>query len=144
MKVLNRENTRTWILLIWQANICIKKKIILLQASYHVGLIQCLLPVVQFFLKESLLLTEQLLQQDIITYDARHAELQLIGSLPIPLGIQTNNGSKLLFSHDKLMFHLVIFQVYHLLSEGSLCAIYLLQPLYREDWDKRGKDECRG
>lgn len=39
------------------------------KASYHVGLIQSLLPVVQLFLKESLLLAEQLLQQYTEIYD---------------------------------------------------------------------------
>lgn len=34
--------------------------------SYHVSLIQGLLPVIQLFLKESLLFTEQLLQQGLI------------------------------------------------------------------------------
>lgn len=36
--------------------------VLLLQASYHVGLVQGLLPVVQLLLKESFLLTKQLLQ----------------------------------------------------------------------------------
>lgn len=40
----------------------------LLQGSYHVGLIQGLLPIVQFLLKEPLLFTEQLLQRDMIIY----------------------------------------------------------------------------
>lgn len=50
----------------------------------------------------------------------------------------------MLFANGKWMFHLVIFQVNHLLCEGSFCAIYLFQPLYREDWDKTGNmsDQC--
>lgn len=44
----------------------------LLQAPYHVGLVQGLLSVVQLFLEEPLLLTEQLLQQDVITYNTGH------------------------------------------------------------------------
>lgn len=43
----------------------------------------------------------------------------------------------MLFANGKWMFHLVIFQVNHLLCEGSFCAIYLFQPLYRKDWDIR-------
>lgn len=39
------------------------------KASYHIGLIQSLLPVVQLFLKESLLLAEQLLQHHTEIYD---------------------------------------------------------------------------
>ncbi len=37
----------------------------------------------------------------------------------------------------KLIFHLVIFQVNHLLCESGLCVIYLLQPLYRKDWETK-------
>lgn len=44
--------------------------VLLLQASYHVGLVQGLLPVVQLLLKESFLLTKQLLQEDVIIYNA--------------------------------------------------------------------------
>lgn len=40
-------------------------------ASYHVGLVQGLFPVVQLLLKEAFLLTKQLLQQD-KTCDAGH------------------------------------------------------------------------
>lgn len=40
------------------------------QASYHVCLVQSLLPVVQFFLQETLLLAEQLLQQEVVKANA--------------------------------------------------------------------------
>ncbi len=53
-------------LLYLTSNFCIKGKVTLLWAPYHVGLIQGLLPVVQLFLQESLLFTEQLLQPDVI------------------------------------------------------------------------------
>lgn len=42
----------------------------LLQVLYHVCLVQSLLPVVQFFLQETLLLAEQLLQQEVVTANA--------------------------------------------------------------------------
>lgn len=52
------------------------------------------------------------------------------------LPIQQSQDISRLFSHDKLILHLVIFQVNHLLCKGSLCVVYLLQPLHREEGDK--------
>lgn len=51
------------------SKLCKLERIRPVKASYHVGLIQSLLPVVQLFLKESLLLAEQLLQQYTEMYD---------------------------------------------------------------------------
>lgn len=45
-------------------------QVALLQAPYHVCLVQRLLPVVQFFLQETLLLAEQLLQHKVVKANA--------------------------------------------------------------------------
>lgn len=52
---------------------CVKGHDILLQAPYHVGLVQGLLPVVQLLLQKSFLFTEQLLQQDVMKYNTKVA-----------------------------------------------------------------------